>query len=91
MRNATIKRAHATQRAIPIAPMVLGNATKTHFRNAKRAIGFSNKRAMRIRRATIKLARANQRAALLAPKAFGNATKTHFRNAKGANGFSEPV
>ena len=58
------------------------------FRNAKQAIGFSNKRAMRIRRATIKLARANQRAIPIAPVELGNATKTHFRNAKRAIGFS---
>ena len=68
--------------------MELGNATKTHFRNVKRAIGFSNKRAMQIRRAMNKLARANQRAIPIAPVELGNATKTHSRNAKRAIGFS---
>ena len=49
--NATNKQSDAIQRETPIALMALGNATVMRFRNAKRAIGFSNKHAMQIQRA----------------------------------------
>ena len=54
--NATNKQSDAIQRETPIALMALGNATVMRFRNAKRAIGFSNKHAMQIQRAMPKSA-----------------------------------